>query len=74
VIPKKTSKPMEYAACDFAFGKVLRISLLLVLCKFFAFLVSCLLVLCKFLAKFLAKLLAKSKQEFSAGGESAGKV
>ena len=44
---------MEYAACDFAFGKVLCISFLLVLCKFFAFLVSCLLVLCKFSASSL---------------------
>ena len=61
---------MEYAACDFAFGKALCISLLLVLCKFFAFLVSCLLVLCKFLAKFLAK----SLQEFGAGSGKRGKV
>jgi hypothetical protein len=41
-------------------------SLLLVLCKFFAFLASSLQVLCKFLAK--------SLQEFSAGGGKRGKV
>ena len=63
---------MEYAACDCAFGKIVCISLLLVLCKSFAFLVSCLLVLCKFLCKFLAKFLAKSLQEISAGGGKRG--
>ena len=63
---------MEYAACDFAFGKVLCISLLLVLCKFFCIssklLASSLQVLCKFLAKFLAK----SLQEFGASGGKRG--
>ncbi len=43
---------------------------LLVLCRLFAFLASSLQVLCKCLAKFLAK----SVQEFSAGGETRGKV
>ena len=51
-------------------------SSLLVLCKFFAFLVSCLLVSSSLqvLSKFLAKFLAKSLQEFSAGGGKRGKV
>ena len=44
--------------------------MLLVLCQFFAFLVTFLIVLCQFLEKFLAK----SLQEFGAGGGKRGKV
>ena len=65
---------MEYAAWDFAFGKVLCISLLLVLCKFFAFLVSFLLVLCKFSASFFRSFLRSLCRSSARAAESAGKV
>ena len=51
---------MEYAACDFAFGKVLCINFLLVLCKFFA----------SFLRSFLRSLRRSSAR----AAESAGIV
>ena len=65
---------MEYAACDFAFGKVLCISLLLVLCKFFAFLVSCLLVLWKFSASFLRSFLRSLCRSSARAAENVGKL